>query len=165
MSMFAPEKQVDNNINFDNILALIKDGRISSALCVLQNSENTTETAKLFALGICFLKAEEYSSASEYFEKALIALKQSQLSGNQYPKTDIYRKLRKRELSDRTYLTPFDNSFIALGGEQVKENIILALAESCFLAGNTDKAKTLINSLIGEEFDEIKINFFEKEQS
>jgi hypothetical protein len=174
MSMFAPEKQVDTAPDCDVIINLIKEGRISSALRALQNSENgvgsSIGTAKLFALGVCFFKAAEYTAASAYFEKALIALKQSQPQSGLYPKSDTYRKLRKQELASRTYLTPFDNNFIALGGEQIKENIILALANSCFCEGNKDKAKTLVNSLVGEEFSEIKTlvsenNFFEKEQS
>jgi Tetratricopeptide repeat. len=158
--MFAPGNQADTTL-LDTAIKSIQEGWLSVALRILQNADSA-ETAHLFALGVCLFRADEFAQAAEHFEKALIALKQSQLGVSLYPKTDTYRKLRKRELANCAYLTPFDSGFIT--NEQAKENILIALAEACFRAGNTDKAKTLVNSLVGEEFDEIKtLIFFEKE--
>ena len=155
MSSFLPQKPLDEEL-LKNAFAFMEQRCFAPAFLILSDLKSSERADIQFALGICHINAEEYDIAAGYFEQSLTALKRLNPAGSAMAKTDTYRVLRRKEIAESLYLQPFTMQTATQFFDITKENIILALAESCVKSGNIAKAKTLLNSLNGDEFKDIK---------
>ena len=157
MNSFLSQNPIDESL-VKNAFDFIEQRRFSTAFLILNELKSVgRERADiLFALGTCLFSAGEYNSSAEYFEQSLVALKHMNQAGSMAPKTETYRNIRRNEIAENIYLKPFNLHFASLFFQITKENIILSIAKSYMKNKNTDKAKTFINSLNGDEFCDIK---------
>ena len=155
VSSFLPQRPIDES-QMEVVFNCMENGRFSVAFQILNDLKSTGRPDILFALGVCLFTAGECVSAAGYFEQSLVALKGTRADSVSVPKTETYRTLRKREIAKQVYLRPFRFCFAESFFEITKENIVITLAEAFVGCGNSEKAKTLINSLSGEEFSDIK---------
>ena len=153
--MFLQNNGLDSQ-KLNLALGFIESNRFAAAFRILSGLNTDDNAEATFALGVCLDKASEYPLAAGCFEKTLAVLKRNRPLASSAPKTDVYRILRQAEIAEKAYLVPFYPEDAADFFETVKENVTIALAEAYVKCGDTDKAKVLINSLAGSEFDEIK---------
>jgi hypothetical protein len=105
-----------------------------------------------FNLALCYTSIADFQNSAAELEKALSCAKTFQSPQN----NALYKAFRLSQIKNESFLKPMDFDFAQTFPNEAKEDIIMALILSYNKCGLKERAKTLANSLVGEQFNEFK---------
>lgn len=157
MSTFLTNGSI-NESDIDLAYNCLCRGRFAEGFMLLQKVSDNARSDVLFNIGLCYMRAFDFTEALNYFEKALSAIQRIGI-GAPIKKDTVYIKLRENDIKNEAFLQPVNKQYIECFTTIAKENTILSLTKLYSACGMNDKAKKLANTLIGEEFAAIKNQF------
>ena len=137
-------------------IAYLRQNRNAQAFLLLSEPGLEKDPAAEFALGLCYLRADELTSAVSHFEQALWLIKSAGFSPRAESGNAVYLKLAAGQIADEVYLTPMDASYCTLFPKAAEQTVMLAMIHTYRLMGMSDQARRVAAGLTGPEFDEFK---------
>jgi tetratricopeptide (TPR) repeat protein len=138
-------------------VSCVRQGRNAQAFLLLSGPGFEKAPAAQFALGLCYLHAEELSKAIACFEQTLHLLKASSAPSRELQAAkETYVKLAAKQIEAKAYLEPMDADFFAGFPQAAEQNTLLALIHAYRGNGMIEQARRLAAGLTGAEFEEYK---------
>ncbi len=141
----------------------LRQGWDAQAFLVLSESGTEKNPVARFALGLCYLRANDLTMAAQCFEQALNLLKAASAAT---PATAVMKgtsensethvKLTEKQIEDKVYLTPMDPDFCARFPKAAEQIAILALIDVYQRKGMNEQAQRLSSGLTGPAFESFK---------
>jgi len=172
---FGPNAPADRQQSTDRAAVAIKylrQGWDAQAFTILSEPGYEKNPAAQFALGICHIRVNEYSSAISRFEQALQLLKSAPVlppgtMRGASENSETYIGLAKRQIEERTYLTPMDEDLFKSFPKIAEQMILMATIHAYLQISSmeqdpekktkmTEQAKRLSSGLTGPVFEDFK---------
>ncbi|HCC34891.1 MAG TPA: hypothetical protein DEQ02_04375 [Ruminococcaceae bacterium] len=135
----------------------LRQGFYAQAFLLLSESSAEKEPAVKFALGLCYLCADEVDMAISCFEQAIFLIKAFSSS---WPKlsenSDVYTRLVKKQICEQSYLLPMSEAYIKHFPQFAKNTVLMSLIHAYCQKGMFDQARELSVGLTGQVFEEFK---------
>jgi len=156
------EKQTDSTVA---AIKYLRQGWNAQAFLLLSEPGSEKNPAARFALGLCYLHADDISSAIPCFEQALNLLRASPPAAvAKGENSEMHIKLAKGQIEEKAYLTPMDPDFCTSFPKAAEQTVILAMIHVYQKKGMTDMVQRLSSGLTGPVFEEYKNRLTESQK-
>ena len=137
-------------------ISCLRQGRNAEAFLILCEPGFEKEPAAQFALGLCYLRAEETARAVTCFEQALRFLKTASVPAGDSAGNDVYIRLAVKQIASEAYLEPMDAEVYSVLPRTAKNTILMALVHAYKKNGMPEQARKIAAGLTGTEFEELR---------
>jgi tetratricopeptide (TPR) repeat protein len=165
----VPAEKQQNTEKFAFAIKYLKQGWDAQAFQILSQSGSENIPAARFALGICYLRAGNPSSAIQCFEQALQLLRSSAFlqsgtaaANGKSENSETYIRLAAKQIDEEIYLNPMDVDFCKFFPKVAEQAVLLALIHAYKRKGMVEAAQKLSSGLTGPVFEAYKNKLMEQ---
>jgi tetratricopeptide (TPR) repeat protein len=150
--------------NADAGIKFFHQGRNAEAYHLLNQPNLENQPAARFALGLCYLLAQDISQAIVCFERAYRLFREAAVSSFTAESSEIIVKLTAHQIKNQIFLSPMDTDFCARFPKAASETALLALVYTYWQNGMKEQARKLAAGLTGPAFEAFKIQILNFEE-
>ena len=137
-------------------VSCLRQRRNAQAFLLLSAPGLEKAPAAQFALGLCYLRANDLSKAIACLEQTLRLLKAATAPRESPVADETYLQLAAEQIDREVYLEPMDADFCVRFPQAAEQTALLALIHTYRENGMEEQAKRLAAGLTGAEFAEYR---------